>query len=208
MSFQTWINEFYPTPVKGPHGLTAKTPLESVRQSLLKWKGIKKANLQKHGCEVFMGHFHASVPVIREIGFDDLYLPLNYDSCSLCVRCGTGCNGCPLNEVEKGKKCADGSAYMYWRSSNNPLPLIRALERAEKQVAKACATPYAVVIDKDALSVTHVTKENAIGAKCVVVPNADWLLRLENLLAEAQSSRDDYEAQIATLVEDASYGTV
>lgn len=136
MSLNTWKEEFYPRNASDFNGNSSLTELDAVKHSLLKWKGLRKENLDNHGIT------NIRKSVSRAIGCDgSLYqLKIDSDSCSLCQRnhmiSEVECEGCALAIVRGGFPCDEimedesFSPYVEFRDKNNPEPMIFWLEKA------------------------------------------------------------------------------
>ena len=105
MSVQTWLDEF-----------GTKTDLE-------KWIGLRKENLEKHGC------FLNGSRRLEDKEVNKLYI--NGRTCQLCrdYYNDTGkCENCPLDK--DGNGCDNyESPWEIWIRTGNPEPMIQALTR-------------------------------------------------------------------------------
>lgn len=136
MSFESWEEEFYPVPAaKSERGEDA------IRNSLRKWEGLTKANLEKHGL------IHKRGSIFDSEG--NLCLAIDSGSCSLCYHHlleddlgDTGpCDTCPLTKVN-GQPCTEFQAddpndqcspYGYFITRSNPHPMISLIKEALKK---------------------------------------------------------------------------
>src|SRR3990167_2262375 len=89
MSLATWKRVYYPVPASK----AASSDREAVAHSLRKWRGLRKAALQRHKVTRF-----GAVVIDASAGS----LTINDRTCALCqryvVRQGY-CSGCPLERV-------------------------------------------------------------------------------------------------------------
>lgn len=128
MSFETWMDEFYPVDaVDVPKN-------EAVAHSLRKWRGLTQENLEKHGVTL-------DGRVVREPYTHDLMRSLWIDgySCALCIYYHPvpgECSSCPLYQY-LGYSCDTYDypenrigPYAQWSGGrfSDPLPMIEALE--------------------------------------------------------------------------------
>lgn len=109
MSETTWRKEFYPIDA-------GKVPAsKAIKHSLVKWYGLRKDSLKKHGLEY---------PPIR----------VDADTCALCNHYfyTNDCKGCPLAEY-LGRRCDTSakSEFHAYDENGNPEPMIAALEAIE-----------------------------------------------------------------------------
>lgn len=133
MSIESWKNEFYPVPAN------QVVEADALKHSHTKWLGLLPSNLQRHGMEKHLDERH-----IGEIGqssyyYDPTAFRVNDESCALCQHYyDDACRDCPLYLVS-GKTCdfypVDGklSPYDTWKETNNPVPMIRLIERAMRK---------------------------------------------------------------------------
>lgn len=138
MSLQTWKAKFYPTkPTK------KMTKREAIEHSIRKWEGIRKSNLKKHGLEQEIFEI-----VEREGSYR---FSIDVESCALCKKYYSSayeivddvvvydferkCSECPLRQV-LGHPCdfSSDAEYGTWMWTGNPVPMIKALKQALKQV--------------------------------------------------------------------------
>lgn len=113
MSIKTWKEE-YLKPLKEGDG-----KLSAILKSTLKWEGLKKKNLKKHGVRL-EGEWLIDTQ-------NDHFL-LGEDNCHLCFyadeirnRKGSilsGCRFCPMYEAT-GTTCANSDAWMKFKSGNS-----------------------------------------------------------------------------------------
>lgn len=137
MSLRTWKKEFYP---KAP--TKRMTELQAIEHSLQKWKGLRKANLKKHGV------FQDGANVWENGAFDD-WITANRDtfvfdskSCALCVKHflnpkESSCEKCPLAALHGGTTCMDmDSVYENSVENENPSSMIESLMKLQKLYSK------------------------------------------------------------------------
>ena len=116
MSLQSWKKEFYPTEASD-----IDNTLDAIEHSITKWKGLLPENLSKHGLEVDDGSIWDS---------NKGYMVISAGTCALCqLFIERDCPDCPLKNY-LGKRCDEGddSPYIIFSLSNNPQPMIEALE--------------------------------------------------------------------------------
>lgn len=116
MSLQSWKKEFYPTEASE----IDNTP-DAIEHSITKWKGLLPENLSKHYLEIDDGSIWDS---------NKGYMVISAGTCALCqLFIETDCPNCPLRDY-LGHRCDDGedSPYIIFSLSNNPQPMIDALE--------------------------------------------------------------------------------
>ena len=125
MSLATWKEEFYPV-------RACDVPKkDAVAHSLQKWIGLRKKNLDKHGCRLSIGWNAQLIDDINPGMF-----AIDNRSCALCHHYldsedeAGGCAFCPLKKL-LGVPCdADGQPYRVFCKTNDPEPMIAALEKA------------------------------------------------------------------------------
>lgn len=143
MSLQSWSHEFYRIPAVDPRART--TALVAVRHSLKKWNGLLPENLARHNLQVTGRRLRSVGRPKRGAKF----LAIDYSTCALCVAyfnhaeaevCGTdeGCRKCPLAQVMSARTCQNGARSPYHRfvRKGDPVPMIRALQRAEARLMR------------------------------------------------------------------------
>jgi len=130
MSMKTWIKEFYAKPAK------EVSKKNALAHSILKWEGLLKKNLKKHGLSKSEDDFFIE-------DNQDNYFHIDAGSCALCevhwrdANYGS-CGDCPLFKVRGDVSCArprgdeDDSPYDKFVNSNNARPMLKWLKRAEK----------------------------------------------------------------------------
>lgn len=96
MSIESWEAEFYPVEVD------ECAPEQAVEHSLLKWRGLLPANMEKHG--VYWSH-------ACRIEDDEHSFGIDIHTCALCQRFDCASNGadqvrpqCPL-EIVRARPC-------------------------------------------------------------------------------------------------------
>ena len=112
MSKETWLAAHYPTAARDC------PKQDALAHSLNKWRGLTREALLKHDLHFAPIHVGGS-------------------NCALCVHhVGTTpmCVSCPLAISRDGVPCDDGedSPWTAWCTSNNPDPMIKALEAANE----------------------------------------------------------------------------
>lgn len=108
MSEASWKNEFYPIDAD------LVDEEDAIKHSLVKWRGLRKENLLKHGLE---------------------WVPIEVSgaTCALCKAYWlAGCKKCPLYQF-LGSRCDDGSKapFVMYSERYTPEPMIEALEVIE-----------------------------------------------------------------------------
>lgn len=128
MSLLTWMDEFY----KEDADRVAErgSVLECIDNSLSKWIGLRKGNLEKHDCHVYTYHGN----VLDNTGGvfisdrEGVSLVINCKTCALCQlfdAFGDGdCNDCPIVKVT-GHDCE--YEYDEFYRNHNPEPMIKLL---------------------------------------------------------------------------------
>ena len=136
MSLVTWIAEFYPVRAsQADHD-----PLVAAEASLLKWRGLTRANLDKHELHQQRNY------IVGQKGGDDFFIDDN--SCSLCCyshilehgpEVGDCLKNCPLGHMidlkstEEERKdldedCTCIEEFRTFLNTYDPYPMIEALE--------------------------------------------------------------------------------
>ena len=135
MSYDSWIAENYPIDAEG----ATENDLMAIDHALLKWRGLRKKALEKHGVIL------CGISVCGREGKMELpELPIDSRSCALCVRHlvpdiiigKRDCSSCPLFEV-RGMACdapKGRSPYTSFALAADPEPTIDLLERAREKV--------------------------------------------------------------------------
>lgn len=137
MSLDTWKQEHYP--VEADDASLKDNPLASTRHSLIKWYGLRDKVLYKHGLKARSGMlFDPNSKARFDIDSDTCALCANYYHTSDDSRDIRRCLDCPLAQQREqdGKptpcdfrlKTEDRPPYHVWDESNNPEPMIEALE--------------------------------------------------------------------------------
>ena len=139
MSIETWKAAFY----KAEAADTAID--EALEHSILKWEGLRKANLDEHELRVrgriilvdkTSGYFTPAQPLFK----------IDETTCALCahhILKKHTCLSCPLFKALNGNNCdawpvndsiqlADSNPYQAFTSCGDPEPMIRALKKARK----------------------------------------------------------------------------
>ena len=123
MSLQTWKQEFFP--IEPSKRMTKK---QAINHSILKWTGLTKGNLKKHGV----------VQNGNEIRYGWDWMDITSGSCALCVKYLDGewvdqlgaCKRCPLAQ-HLGHPCegvGSNRPYSKWLDTGNANPMIKALK--------------------------------------------------------------------------------
>lgn len=126
MSIETWKQEFFEADFQQER---------QCQQSLKKWIGLRKENLEKHKCA---REWNTILDVQRK------GIRITAGTCSLChFNYETDeldeCEGCPLYK-HLGVSCdaCSTSPYSFWLLSSDPEPMIKALTIiAEKEIKNA-----------------------------------------------------------------------
>ena len=106
LSYKDWLAKYYPTPAQDFDIAENDTisQLAAARHSLIKWSGLSKATLSKHG-------------LLKEDDWittkqrDHDLLHVGSDSCALCALVDSRCSECPGTVANNGKSCADDNGY-------------------------------------------------------------------------------------------------
>ncbi len=119
MTLESWKSEFYPIEA-------SEVPeSEAVAQSLQKWIGLRKENLDKHEC--FLDEFGV-------VDVNGEYLMINADSCALCSYYQlAGCGICPLSEAGYGCELYESPWDKFTEDNSNVEPMIAALTEISKK---------------------------------------------------------------------------
>jgi hypothetical protein len=131
MSLETWRNEFYPLAAE-----FVKERMPAIEHSILKWTGLKKENLAKHGM-LLVGKS------LRGTTVEGGSLWISSHNCALCQlyydrTLLDTCAACPLSLARGGTNCGERRMYEEispWNAltdNANPLPMLAALEEAKK----------------------------------------------------------------------------
>lgn len=120
MSDQSWLDEFYPVPVKDLD-TSSMSNKSLILHSIKKWEGALPENLSRH----------------------DLTRPPIYFDAETCALCKChyinthNCPSCPLSKIRNGLTCdqrnPDGSGtppYLYWYRGKDPKPMLSLLHQA------------------------------------------------------------------------------
>jgi hypothetical protein len=135
MSIKTWKSFFYPK-----SALNASTsPLKAIDHSILKWSGLSKKTLRKHGLIRLRRVIYCN---IEQISIDDI-------TCALCVYAENNlkhyniesiddycqyCQYCPI-KIHTKKPCY--SQYSKFISTGNTLPMLTLLKKTRTLFLKA-----------------------------------------------------------------------
>lgn len=130
MSLESWEKEFYPVEA----GKCPKTNLAMLKHTLLKYRGARKENLEKHNV-VLMGNY------IRCNNYNYIFR-FSSQTCSLCHKYLKdsddiyGCQKCPIGT--EGESCdgTEDSAYRKFVFEGNPEPMISLVECLIKEEQK------------------------------------------------------------------------
>ena len=145
MSIETWKEEFYTVPADDRRAKRSHTA--AVNHSLKKWRGLTKENLEKHG--LIKKSMTSVIIPINGGG----YISTAGTTCALCcmeddrtcLNNSTNekfCRRCPLFRT-LGKQCnqenffdisEEPSPYSEFLSKDDPLPMIKALEKTKKKL--------------------------------------------------------------------------
>ena len=98
MSIQTWMREFY----KKEAYDAISSDRVALKHAILKWSGLTKSNLKKHGVEKKSNR----VDIHDKVGG---IFSMSGDSCSLCEMYAgrSDCYGCPI-VISTERKCYTG----------------------------------------------------------------------------------------------------
>lgn len=110
-TYEDWLKEYYPTPARDFLSAENDTisQLAAARHSLIKWSGLSKATLSKHGLlkeDVWIITKQRDHGVLRV----DV-LCVDSESCALCVLVDSRCSECPGTIANNGKGCDDRNEY-------------------------------------------------------------------------------------------------
>jgi hypothetical protein len=123
MSIESWTAQYYKRPAKA----AATSPLDAVKHSLKKWKGLKAKNRREHDLVVKNHKIYDG---------DGDSLSIDGSTCALCVLMKRensfipDCDNCPITKAT-GKACCGGDSddpYNTWTFSGNPKPMIKVLK--------------------------------------------------------------------------------
>ena len=124
MSIESWKAEFYPI------GAKDVPKQHALGHSIIKWHGLRKENLRKHGCRILWRS-----EVVDDAGCG---LEIDANSCALCTYywSHSGCGSCPLAIARGGVACdkerhdEQFSPYKHWLRTGNPMPMLGWLHLA------------------------------------------------------------------------------
>ena len=138
MSLKTWIEEFYPTSARSAENAA---PLELVRHSLKKWRGLTEDNMKRHDVEKY-----TAAALIFDS--ENKEMRIGSENCALCTNSfiqvkgdesaeDGHCEYCHLYK-ENGRRCSESdiandwdSEWDTWVNRGDPLPMITLLEQLE-----------------------------------------------------------------------------
>jgi hypothetical protein len=129
LSYKDWLAKYYPTPARDFH-IAENDPisqLAAARHSLIKWSGLSKATLSKHGL------LKEDTWIMTKQGDYDV-LGVDSDSCALCVLVDSRCSECPGTIANNGKGCDGGGegAYQSFIFGNRVGPMQKWLRKTVK----------------------------------------------------------------------------
>lgn len=128
MGTESWKKEFYAGEIED---IAEMSEIAAVEHCLVKWKGLKEKNLDKHKlttrpseCEI----------VDRKTG---VIISVNSETCALCWRHHNVCSNCSLAATLGHMPCYNHWAesaedsytpFTHWTFFNDPKPMIKALK--------------------------------------------------------------------------------
>jgi hypothetical protein len=127
VSIDTWRQEFYPV-----DAFRVGPGVSSIEHSLKKWSGLRKENLERHGCRSTGSAIRDNYGRAFRVGGA---------TCALCHHYADAsedegmCALCPLSETRDGVACDDlrddegEHPYGHWIQFKNPEPMIEWLEK-------------------------------------------------------------------------------
>jgi len=129
MSLKTWKQEFYRVSAQSTAHQSWKRCL---RHSILKWTGLLKTNLKRHGL---------TVEGIKIKDSSENALEIDSASCSLCLKARQEsifmCTVCPLAEYLGGRcDAVDTSPYSIWEDTGDARPMLATLKRTLAKLKK------------------------------------------------------------------------
>ena len=136
MSLATWEKEFYPT-----HASDVKIK-DAIKHSLLKWKGLKPKNLEKHSVYVDL---ELTLRSILENEEEEGFF-IGSENCALCnfymdIDSDSSCKGCPLALARNGIPCdtysedldvLESSPWRIFIDTGSPIEMLYWLNKAAK----------------------------------------------------------------------------
>jgi hypothetical protein len=129
MSLESWKKEFYPVSADSPKA--QKSDVARLKHSILKWRGLQKSNLKRHG--VVKNWKYICTP-----SGGDPRVSVNAGTCALCVEHvnldasdDDACKTCPIAQVY-GRSCFE--AYTDWIAADDPKPMLTLLRRTLKAI--------------------------------------------------------------------------
>ena len=122
MSLATWKKTYYP---RGAHlfsnnDISPENAIDAIEHSLTKWRGLRKAALDKHGLA-------KKLWMIREVDGDKAF-SISSDTCALCQLTAVDCKLCPIFTALEFECDDDGMPYDIWQETGDPEPMILTLE--------------------------------------------------------------------------------
>ena len=136
MSLDSWKKEFYP--VEASEIAFNGSVSDCIKHSLVKWYGLRKENLEKHGVKYTSDEFALSDKSAPVYSIATQTLEIDSASCALCQKYDTNCILCVLAESNGGAcdEAANGREAVYnaFVDANDPdnpdpEPMIAALEK-------------------------------------------------------------------------------
>ena len=129
MSLATWKEEFYPIPAED----ACRSVMEALDHSILKWSGVTKENLIKHGCELY----GCEVQEISDI-FDFRF---NSSTCALCKLVEEECCDCIITKACGCPCCSyrnytEPTAYGVFIHKGDGEPMRKLLVESKKYLDK------------------------------------------------------------------------
>lgn len=136
MTIKSWKKEFYPVAAKK----AGTSEITAVEHCLVKWKGARDKNLEKHG-PITVDHYEFEIKDIKGAKFE-----FNSDTCALCVRHELSCENCSLAITLGNKSCfstlhaqENGEKlrpFDIWEKTGDPEPMIKVLKKTLKRLQR------------------------------------------------------------------------
>lgn len=126
MSLETWKKKYYPETASYFDNLapSERNICAALVHSLNKWRGLRPANLKRHGV--------SKEPNKACISDGSNKLIIDWGSCALCSIYENGnCAGCPIKEVTN--RCRDHQYYMFVKNAD-PKAMISCLIAALRKI--------------------------------------------------------------------------
>lgn len=121
---QAWVTDNYPVPADR---LTYATDRQCIQHALKKWRGALK--IKKYGLTYEDHCISAPIPANVLITVSEFYF--GEESCSLCKKYAAACYRnkipCPIIRYQ-GYSCDDNHDNTYYKSANDPQPMIQLLK--------------------------------------------------------------------------------